>query len=151
MITTFTLNVILSAYHGKPGELSYPGLLNLGKFDEMPFRIYEIPIFMIIGTIGGILGALWNYLNYKISCFRVRFIKKKWVKVLEALFVAILSASIGFSMIFFFNECKPQDKLSMKYPVRMHCKDGEYNAVAAIWFQNPENSVRSLFDDDKGN
>ena len=32
----------------------------------------------------------------------------------------------------------------------MFCGDGEYNAVAAIWFQTPEASVRSLFHDPPG-
>ena len=32
----------------------------------------------------------------------------------------------------------------------MYCSDGEYNAVAAIWFQTPEASVRSLFHDPPG-
>lgn len=150
MITTFTLNVILSAYHGHAGDLSYPGLLNLGKFDAIPYQIYEIPLFMIVGAMGGIFGALWNYVNYKISCFRMRFVKKKWVKVLEALFVAVLSATISFSMIYFINDCKPIEQATSKFPIRMYCKDGEYNAIAAIWLQTPESSVRSLFHDPSG-
>ncbi|KMQ87630.1 h+ cl- exchange transporter 7-like protein [Lasius niger] len=82
MITTFTLNVILSAYHGHLGDLSYPGLLNLGKFESIPYQIYEIPLFMIVGTFGGLLGALWNHVNYKITCFRLRFVTQKWLKVM---------------------------------------------------------------------
>lgn len=150
MITTFTLNIVLSAYHGHPGDLSYPGLLNLGKFDPMPYEFYEIPLFIVIGTLGGIFGAFWNYVNYKISCFRARFVKKKWVKVLEALFVAFLSATVGFTMIYFVDDCKTKDQLSTNFPIQMYCKDGEYNAVAAIWFQTPESSVRSLFHDPAG-
>ncbi|CAG2062624.1 unnamed protein product, partial [Timema podura] len=34
VVSTFTLNVILSTYHGHPGELTYAGLLNFGKFDN---------------------------------------------------------------------------------------------------------------------
>ena len=33
---------------------------------------------------------------------------------------------------------------------KMFCKDGEFNAVAAIWFQTPEASVRALFHDHAG-
>ncbi|KAK2587410.1 hypothetical protein KPH14_003124 [Odynerus spinipes] len=46
MITTFTLNIVLSTYHGHPGDLSYPGLLNLGKFETIPYQVYEIPLFI---------------------------------------------------------------------------------------------------------
>ncbi|XP_076240097.1 chloride channel protein 7 [Calliopsis andreniformis] len=150
MITTFTLNIMLSTYHGRPGDLSYPGLLNLGKFETIPYQIYEIPLFMIMGTIGGLLGSFWNHLNYKITCFRLRFIRKKWLKVIEALLVAILSATMGFIMIYYLNDCKPLGQDPTKFPVQMYCNEGEYSAVAALWFQTPESSVRSLFHDPKG-
>ncbi|XP_020283006.1 H(+)/Cl(-) exchange transporter 7 [Pseudomyrmex gracilis] len=150
MITTFTLNVVLSAYHGHLGDLSYPGLLNLGKFESMPYQIYEIPLFMIMGTFGGLLGALWNHLNYKITCFRLRFIRQKWLKVVEAILVAIISATMGSLMIYFVNDCKPLGNDPTKFPVQMYCGEGEYSAVAALWFQTPESSVRSLFHDPKG-
>ncbi|EFN81286.1 H(+)/Cl(-) exchange transporter 7 [Harpegnathos saltator] len=150
MMTTFILNIVLSAYHGHPGDLSYPGLLNLGKFESIPYEIYEIPLFMIMGTLGGALGALWNHINYKITCFRLRFVTRRWLKVIEALFVAMLSATLGFLMIYFIDDCKPLGKDPTKYPVQMYCKSGEYNAVASLWFQTPESSVRSLFHDPKG-
>ncbi|KAF7401475.1 hypothetical protein HZH68_007295 [Vespula germanica] len=150
MITTFTLNIILSTYHGHPGDLSYPGLLNLGKFDSIPYQVYEIPLFMIVGTIGGILGALWNHINYKITCFRLKYITQKWLKVIEALSIATMSATMGFLMIYFLDDCKPIGQDPTKFPIQMYCKEGEYSAVAALWFQTPESSVRSLFHDPKG-
>ncbi|GAB1869003.1 Chloride channel protein [Camponotus japonicus] len=150
MITTFTLNVVLSAYHGHLGDLSYPGLLNLGKFESIPYQIYEIPLFMIMGTFGGLFGALWNHVNYRITRFRLRFVRQKWLKVIEALLVAILSATMGSLMIYFINDCKPLGNDPTKFPVQMYCAEGQYSAVASLWFQTPESSVRSLFHDPKG-
>jgi chloride channel 7 len=150
MISTFTLNIILSAYHGHLGDLSYPGLLNLGKFGTICYQIYEIPLFMIMGTIGGLLGSLWNYINYRITFFRVKYIKLKWLKVVEALCVAIMSATMGFLMMFFIDDCKSSEQFPTENPVQMYCKNGEHSAVAALWFQTPESSVRSLFHDPKG-
>lgn len=150
MISTFTLNIVLSAYHGHPGDLSNPGLLNLGKFETIIYQVYEIPLFMIVGTIGGLLGALWNHINYKITCFRMRYIRRNWLKVVEALCVAAMSATMGSLMIYFFNDCKPLGQDPTKFPIRMWCAEGEYSAVAALWFQTPESTVRSLFHDPKG-
>ncbi|XP_076640842.1 chloride channel protein 7 isoform X2 [Halictus rubicundus] len=145
MITTFILNIVLNAYNG-----SDPGLLNLGKFDSIPYQFYEIPLFMTMGAIGGMLGALWNHINYKISCFRLRFIKRRSLKVVEALSIGVMSATMGFLMIYFLNDCKPLGQDPTKFPIQMFCREGEYNAVAALWFQTPESSVRSLFHDPKG-
>jgi len=33
MISTFTLNFVLSIYKGHPGDLSNPGLINFGTFE----------------------------------------------------------------------------------------------------------------------
>jgi chloride channel 7 len=32
----------------------------------------------------------------------------------------------------------------------MFCEDGQFNAVAAMWLQTPEASVRALFHDQPG-
>ena len=33
---------------------------------------------------------------------------------------------------------------------QMHCMDGEYSSMATMWFQTPEQSVKSLFHDPPG-
>ncbi|NXV45879.1 CLCN7 protein, partial [Uria aalge] len=74
MISTFTLNSVLSVYHGNAWDLSSPGLINFGRFDneKMGYTIQEIPIFIFMGVVGGILGALFNALNYWLTMFRIR-------------------------------------------------------------------------------
>ncbi|GJQ72142.1 hypothetical protein Trydic_g3236 [Trypoxylus dichotomus] len=147
VVSTFTLNAVLSAYHGVPGDLSYPGLLNLGKFETASYEIYELPLFMLIGCIGGLLGALWNHINYKLAVFRMIYLRKRWLRVLEACIVAAMSATIAMLMMFSLNDCKPIGQDPTKYPTQIYCGDGQYNVLAGIWFQTPEASVRSLLHD----
>jgi len=33
MVSTFTLNIVLSFYHNVPGQLSYSGLINFDRFE----------------------------------------------------------------------------------------------------------------------
>uniref|UniRef100_A0A6P7FEH3 Chloride channel protein n=1 Tax=Diabrotica virgifera virgifera TaxID=50390 RepID=A0A6P7FEH3_DIAVI len=147
VVSTFTLNVVLSAYHGAPGNFNYPGLLNLGKFEAFSYEYYELPIFLIMGSLGGLFGALWNHINYKITVFRMRYIRPRWMKVIEACIVAAVSATVGFLMMFTINDCKPLGSDPTRYPTQLYCLDGQYNVLASIWFQTPEASVRSLFHD----
>lgn len=147
VVSTFTLNVVLSAYHGVPGNLNYPGLLNLGKFDGFTYEFFELPIFLVMGAFGGLCGALWNHINYKITVFRMRYLRLRWLKVIEACIVAAVSATVGFLMMFLINDCKPFGQDPTKYPTQLYCEDGQYNVLASIWFQTPEASVRSLFHD----
>lgn len=51
IISSFTLNVVLSAYHGLK-TFSYPGLFNFGQFEALPYEYFEIPIFVIMGCLG---------------------------------------------------------------------------------------------------
>lgn len=95
VMSTFTLNVVLSTYHGVPGILNFPGLLNLGQFERFSYQIYEIPIFILMGCIGGLLGALWNHLNFKLSVWRVKLV------VIYFLFYIILLPVLGISEIDF--------------------------------------------------
>jgi len=56
------------------GELTFSGLLNFGKFDNTSYDFIEIPVFMIMGCLGGLLGALFNHLNFKLTVFRIRYL-----------------------------------------------------------------------------
>lgn len=73
IISSFTLNVVLSAFHGLK-TFSYPGLFNLGQFEPLPYEFYEIPIFVLMGCIGGVLGACWNSANIRLSLFRSKLV-----------------------------------------------------------------------------
>lgn len=50
MTATFVLNILLSGTReGVWGALANPGLINFGKFPDMPYGLYELPLFMLIG------------------------------------------------------------------------------------------------------
>lgn len=56
------------------GDLTYRGLLNFGKFDDLSYHILDIPIFVVMGIVGGITGALFCHLNLKLVKFRKRYL-----------------------------------------------------------------------------
>ncbi|XP_034056519.1 H(+)/Cl(-) exchange transporter 7 isoform X2 [Gymnodraco acuticeps] len=148
MISTFTLNFFLSFYHNKPGDLSNPGLINFGRFesDSGAYNLYEIPLFIAMGAFGGLLGALFNKLNYWLTIFRIRYVHRPCLQVMEAMLVAAVTAAVSFTMIYFSNDCQPLGSENKeKYPLQLFCADGEYNSMATIFFNTPEISVRSLF------
>ncbi|CAG02706.1 unnamed protein product, partial [Tetraodon nigroviridis] len=150
MISTFTLNFFLSIYHNKPGDLSNPGLINFGRFENnsqsVAYNLYEIPFFIAMGAIGGLLGALFNILNYWLTIFRIRYVHRPCLQVMEAMLVAAVTATVAFTMIYFSNDCQPlSSEHAEEYPLQLFCADGEYNSMATAFFNTPEKSVRSLF------
>lgn len=64
--------------------------------------------------------------------------------------IAILTATLACFMMYSINDCRPLGADPTSYPVQLFCKDNEYNAVAALWFQTPEASVKALFHDPPG-
>ncbi|XP_045075915.1 H(+)/Cl(-) exchange transporter 7-like isoform X2 [Coregonus clupeaformis] len=153
MISTFTLNFFLSIYNKKPGELSSPGLINFGRFESesVAYNIYEIPLFIVMGAIGGLLGALFNILNYWLTIFRIRYVHRPCLQVMEAMLVAAVTATVSFTMIYFSNDCQPlRPDQSEDYTLQLFCADGQYNSMATTFFNTPERSVRSLFHNPPG-
>nr|XP_057906129.1 H(+)/Cl(-) exchange transporter 7 [Doryrhamphus excisus] len=153
MISTFTLNFFLSIYHNNPGDLSNPGLINFGRFENesVAYYLYEIPLFIAMGAIGGLLGALFNVLNYWLTIFRIRYVHRPCLQVMEAMLVAAVTAMVSFTMIYFSNDCQPLGpEHTEEYPLQLFCADGEYNSMATAFFNTPERSVRSLFHNQPG-
>uniref|UniRef100_A0A673Z403 Chloride channel protein n=1 Tax=Salmo trutta TaxID=8032 RepID=A0A673Z403_SALTR len=160
MISTFTLNFFLSIYNKKPGDLSSPGLINFGRFES------DV-------SVCGLLGALFNILNYWLTIFRIRYVHQPCLQVMEAMLVAAVTATVSFAMIYFSNDCQPLGPdQSEDYPLQLvhiclfiflvgllvptsivkhlFCADGEYNSMATAFFNTPERSVRSLFHNPPG-
>jgi chloride channel 7 len=214
MTSTFTLNVVLSIYHGVPWQLAYSGLISFGKFDvsvvhfvfmvpvsakslkrffiflECVFIAYcfilqdfgydglEILIFIIMGAIGkslpqllarmlanltpilfivdcvlstgGLIGALFNQLNYKLTVFRMQYVRERWKKIMEAALIAAMTTVVAFTLIILVNDCQSMSKRNSENPLQVYCNDGEYNSMATMWFQTYESSVKSLFHDPSG-
>lgn len=149
VVSSFTLNVVLSTYHGMK-TFEYPGLFNLGEFEPLPFEYYELPIFMLMGALGGLSGALWNSINLNMKVLRDHYIKQKWARVMEAVIMASLSATLACAMMYAINDCRALGQDPTQSPIQLFCEDTEYNAAASLWFQTPESSVKSLFHDPPG-
>ncbi|KAI6191174.1 hypothetical protein M3Y97_00199300 [Aphelenchoides bicaudatus] len=145
MVSTFTLNLFLSFFYGRPGFLSWNGLANFGVFENGAYNVWEIPFFALIGALGGILGALFNALNARLAKFRKRYIKNKFQKFFEAILVAAASAFCGFLTLFLIDDCVAIGVNPRLTDVtKLWCERGKYSAVANLFFQNPEESVKSL-------
>ncbi|CEF62539.1 CBS domain and Chloride channel, voltage gated family and Chloride channel, core domain-containing protein [Strongyloides ratti] len=146
MISSFTVNVVLSIFYGQSGALSWQGLANFGVFKDTSYNIWEIPFFLIIAVIGGIFGSLFVHLNVMLTKFRNRYLKSKFQKIAECLIVAGASAFCGFVTLFLVDDCQPIGvNPNLTEMTKLWCSKGKYSAVANLFFQNPEENVKSLF------
>jgi H+/Cl- antiporter ClcA len=70
-----TLDLCKGAYLKTNGVMSGGGLINFGNFENPSYTALEFFVFVAIGVFGGLLGALWNALNAKLTQFRMRHLQ----------------------------------------------------------------------------
>jgi len=68
---------------------------------------------------GGLLGALFNFINCKLTIFRIKFVHNPLSRVLEAVIVAAVSGTVSFLIIFLYNDCQPMRAEPASYPVQV--------------------------------
>lgn len=106
MMTSFTLNLLMSAYNHHAGILAFYSLVNFGLVEELDYFWFEIPIYICIAIFGGMIGASFCYFHVIITNFRHKYISNNWTKVIEAVFVAILTTTAGAVLILYASECR---------------------------------------------
>jgi H+/Cl- antiporter ClcA len=108
---SFTLNVLASGLLLRQwGNLSTPGLATFGSFTQQGnpgYTLIMIPFFLVLGALGGLIGALFITVNHRLTLFRTKYIKSPWARMLEALIVSCIVSSASFSLSYFARDCVP--------------------------------------------
>lgn len=82
------------------GTMGAAAPLSFGHFALATYNILELPLFMFMGTFGGLCGALFNAANTSLTKWRMRNIGKsscpRVLRFLEVLFVTVTVTSFHF-------------------------------------------------------
>jgi len=160
MITLGTL-FWLKNLDNKLGQANMEKLFSFGEFNSLTgeasnFAIWELINFMIIGCLGGLIGAVFNAANENLTLWRMRkvnFCKKR--RMFEVICISFLVSVVSFLMPTIWNRCteKPTDMQDWSNQetnlvadlVRFNCKKGEYNEVASLIFTDADTAIKQLF------
>ncbi|XP_021372937.1 chloride transport protein 6-like [Mizuhopecten yessoensis] len=164
MAATYTLNFFLSGIDSESwGYFYLPGLINFGVFkctnelriDCRLWDITDLAIFVVMGFLGGLMGALFNTINTAITKHRMKHLNKKHklFRILEAALVAAVTTSVTFGASMALGECSeiPTNFVngtssSIEDTVRTYfCPDGYYNDMATLFFNSQEEAIKQLF------
>ena len=159
------------------GVVTDEGMLFLASadgssFSEAKYSIYELPIFAAVGTLGGLLGALFNNLNGRVNRARRRmyaeggFVSrtfgKRTFQVVEALLLAWLVSTCFFVLPLFYPcvsvtqaiagsehadaKQAAAGALAESFLVDLRCADPHsYNQVASITLSSQHHVITALF------
>ncbi|KAL3859997.1 hypothetical protein ACJMK2_010174 [Sinanodonta woodiana] len=151
MVACFFTNFLLSSFKGNPNHLSAPGLVRFSVFKDLSFDLIEIPAFLIMAVIGGLIGAAFVFLNYKLTVFRKKFFQKKWIKVIEAGVVATCTGVIAFLLMYLTSDCtdkQPYD--SHAIVTKLFCEENKHHSMSTLMLATPEGCLKALLHDPFG-
>ncbi|XP_064642254.1 H(+)/Cl(-) exchange transporter 6-like [Lineus longissimus] len=160
MSASFSLNFFLSGMSKIDGKEQWgyfylPGLINFGVFscpeDQPNCRLWsgwDLLIFLLMGIIGGLLGALFNQINKLLTVYRLKYVtrKPKVFNILEAILIAATTTTVAFMAAMCLGQCKKLAEHQANATVRTYfCDKGEYNDMATLFFNPSEAAIKQLF------
>ncbi|KAK7811130.1 hypothetical protein U0070_016070 [Myodes glareolus] len=163
MSAAFTLNFFRSGIQfGSWGSFQLPGLLNFGEFkcsdSDKKCHLWtamDLGFFVVMGVIGGLLGATFNCLNKRLAKYRMRNVhpKPKLVRVLESLLVSLVTTVVVFVASMVLGECRQLSSASQtgngSFQLQtFFCPNDTYNDMATLFFNSQESAILQLFHQD---
>ncbi|XP_034029023.1 chloride transport protein 6 [Thalassophryne amazonica] len=172
MSAAFTLNFFRSGINfNKWGSFQLPGLLNFGEF-KCPegdknchlWTVEELAFFVLMGVVGGLLGALFNCINKSLAKYRIRHIhpKARFIRLLESLLVAMVTTVVIFVSSMTLGDCRDLSPANAATSNTTHtgseginstirqffCNNKTYNDMATLFFNPQEAAIYQLFHQD---
>ena len=155
LATLYCLNTVGSAF----GKVGFNRLFSFGNFifeEESSFAVFELALFVVIGAMGGVIGAVFNDTNERITKWRIKNVNhSKKHRFLEVVLVSLLVSTVSFLLPLLWGECKllpstdgmDESQLELRNSlVPFNCEAGiEYNQVASLIFTDPGDAIRQLF------
>ncbi|CAH8671705.1 unnamed protein product [Schistosoma haematobium] len=148
MVSMFTLALFKSLTRTHAFKFTPGGLVSFGTIESLnDYNAYEILMFLLMGLIGGLSGALFVKANSVLTRYRQKNITTKYNKIIEAILVSSLTTTLCFSIMWAVRDCSPLAYTSSSFPLKMMCADNEFNSISSLLFSTPECSLRTLLHD----
>ena len=176
-VSNLVLSLALGCYHDHCGTASKASLIDFERSTSIiggKYNLIEFSFFIVMGAIGGLIGAAFNGINVKLCLFRKKYLKKPILRLWEVLVMAVFTSTllIGTPLLL---SCKPipnkssTDAMSwnnstLEFDDQYHmyndtscyntatghagrytCKEGEYNPLSSLLLQSSEDVIKGLF------
>lgn len=156
MVSAFVLNLFISSVEAESkneldnhvflGSLgTQTGTFTFGPFiDNKAYDVMDLGLFITMGAVGGLFGAIFNQANKELTKVRMRLIQNRWLRFCEALLIALSMAAASFWLSYYFGECR---KLSGPYSDSLstfYCPEGQYNDLASLFTVSYQSSIKQL-------
>ena len=155
MLTSMIVSLSFSPLSLYLGRLRR-SLMMARQSDMANYSVWELSIFIFIGMLGGLVGAITVQLSRVLTMRRKTQTPRD--KQIEVLLVCVAMTTAAFFLPLWFGEChirpdpddalagySPQEKELIEELVQFRCSDGHYNELASLWFVSGETAIKQLF------
>jgi H+/Cl- antiporter ClcA len=103
-----------------------------------------------MGIVGGMLGAFFISVNFKMAIVRKNWLKSKWIKPIETLAWSFVTASFFYWTPYFFSRCQPrkEDQFSEEFFKGWCINDKYLDALATLFWNTEGGVIRSILDNE---
>ena len=88
---------------------SFGEFYNLAE-GKVNYSVWELIMFIILGSLGGLIGATFNGLNRRLTLWRRRNITSNRSQTFEVLLITFCMSCVTFWVPFFWNRCNARPK-----------------------------------------
>jgi len=145
-VSSFTLSILNSLMFNAPLSINDSASLKFGKFDNEASSMLELPASIIVGTICGLLGAFFIYINTTMNQMRKQIITSNCRKIVETcIFAFFTSACFYLVVLLRVDNCRLQNDLAeVDDEFQFYCPKNEYNPLASLIFNTEAGTIRML-------
>lgn len=157
LITQLSLSIIFPAKRASTASFFTFGEFN-NYDDRSNYFFYELPLFFIIGLIGGVLGGYFNEYNIQVTSYRIKNINSvKMNRVLDVCCITLVWAFISYILSICWQVCTPipynsyeddltaQEEDLLSKLVHFQCHHGHYNQLSTLFFSSNNLALRQLY------
>ncbi|GAB2232599.1 hypothetical protein Droror1_Dr00011640 [Drosera rotundifolia] len=142
-------------YSGKCGLFGTGGLIMYNVTSQnVVYHFSDIPIVLVLGVVGGVLGSLHNYLLQKLlRVYNMINEKGLFFKIFLACSISLFTSCLLFGLPWLAScqacptdseEVCPTIGRSGNYK-KFQCAEGHYNDLASLIFNTNDDAIRNLF------
>jgi H+/Cl- antiporter ClcA len=93
-VTCFFCSLCEGIYSGNIADLTNSGIIKFGSAADNVYQAYDLISFGIMGVVGGLLGALFCWVNYQMGVWRKKWLTNDLKKFAEVMVILFLTGTV---------------------------------------------------------
>lgn len=154
MLTTFTLSLLITGFdEWRWGDIGLDSLCHFGQFPSRIYGLEQVAAWVMMGVIGGLVGATFNFLHILVMRFKKWLLPTPARRFAEVAALGLVTAAVVVTFVALLPECRALpgssdggSGVSLDLDLQQgFCAKGEYSQSATLFTNMQETAMHWLF------